>query len=1448
MKRTLGIDIGAETIKVVELTRQENQTPTWTRRSVVQHHKEPVATLEKILADYDWSTLYNAAVTGRLSRTVNLSRIPIKQSQIKGFEFLFGDKPATIVSIGSHGFSVLELRDTNIEMFRENSRCSQGTGNFLRQLVERFDMSIEDASALCTPVKKPAPLSGRCPVILKTDMTHLANKGEPRERILAGLFDAVCENVQVLIKPRVSPKEMVLIGGVTQAPRIQANFQLFAEKNGMSMLETGTDDNLYFEALGCASIALTQEAALPTMDTLFNPPEDHALETLPPLSNFLDMVERLKAAPKPKVTKKSRLILGFDIGSTGSKVVAVDAETKREIWEAYINTNGAPVAAAQNLMEQFANSEICDVPVVAVGATGSGREIVGSLLTTCYGAEKVFVLNEIAAHAEGAIHFDNRVDTIFEIGGQDAKYIRLTQGRVVDAAMNEACSAGTGSFIEEQGKKFQGIQNVIHLADEALQAEDGVSLGQHCSVFMAEIIDEAVASHVPQRSIIAGIYDSIIQNYLNRVKGSRSVGKVIFCQGMPFSSDALAASVARQTGAKVIVPPNPGTVGALGIALLSMKELKPSVTQGVDEGLDVQRFLNAEIVKKDVFTCKSTKGCGGSGNYCRIDRITTLVEGVEQKFTWGGGCSLYDKGTGKKKLPDLAPNPFKEREQLVLDICEQFVSRDGRPTIAVTDQFVLKSMFPFFTTFLYDLGFNLELHMTADQATLKRGIEDANVPFCAPMQQYHGIVSEMAETQADYLFLPMVRGTQRIGTEPWARLCPIVQGSADMLISDLGEINAKIISPIVNIGKKNFESPLFMKSMKALVEELGVSHLDWKSLVQKAAAVQEKFDRDCITVGEHALDFCDKTGVTPVVVLGRTYTIYNDVLNSNVPNILREQGAIGIPVDCYPLAPDAPIFPKAYWGYGQRNLRSAHQIRRTPGLYSLFCSNYSCGPDSFNVHFYNYIMEGKPAAIIETDGHSGDAGTKTRIEAFLYCVHEDQSMDSSIQNEPRDFMALQTATDELDDIMKRDATVLLPRMGPGAETLSGALRGLGMKAESLPLPDAEALSLGRRYTSGKECFPMVITLGSFLQRVLKDKDTDTNFTFFMPTANGPCRFGAYNVLDRIVFERLGILDKVGIWAPVDDDYFETVPDAFAAVAYAALASSDYLLEGLYTSRPVENRKGAAEEIWNYYRKELENMLEEYVRNSSLSMGVAISNIMSGSVFGITDLLKRAAKAYRSIMVDKDMPEVLVTGEMYVRCDPFSNDFVIDQLEKRGIRCKFAPFNEWLEYTDYQDGQIKQVSDWASSYLQGNMQHILYYSMADEMGWHTRTTVQDALVAAKPYIRESLSGESVLTIGGPLHEWRQNLIDGMVSVGPLECMPNKISENQLHHISEREGLPNLTLYLNGDPVDPEILDNFAYEIHAQFKRRKEGKKSLAPPPVFPRPRIWKSHSKFNPKDN
>lgn len=1425
--RFLGIDVGAETIKVVEVVKTESGLQR-ARSEVVEHLKEPGRILLELLSRFDWGSVHGAAVTGRLSRLVSLPRIPLKQAQARACRFLFGDKPFTIVSIGSHGFSVLELRGTGLEVYRENSRCSQGTGNFLRQLTERFDLTVEQASEISADVPDPAPLSGRCPVILKTDMTHLANKGEDRARILAGLFDAVCANVLNLVKPRLSPPDVLLIGGVSRSRRVRAYCEKFLSEKGLRLRPIDPTDAVFFEALGAAIEASENEIRIPELERLLEPETEVALERVPPLANALKMVRHLEPPARVSTDGSPRpIILGFDIGSTGSKLVAMDVEKKEMLWEAYRRTGGNPVGAAQDLMKRFTESHLGTWPVVAIGVTGSGREIVGSLMITCYGHAAVFIMNEIVAHAEGALHYDPRVDTIFEIGGQDAKYIRLAGGRVVDCAMNEACSAGTGSFIEEQGRKFAGLEDVVALGRTALTAPSGVSLGQHCSVFMAEVIDEAVASGVEQSAIIAGLYDSIIQNYLNRVKGCRSVGQVVFCQGMPFSADALAAAVARQTGSEVIVPPSPGTVGALGIALLarrflSIADLKP---------LDVSLFLGAKVEQKTTFVCKSTVGCGGAGNKCKIDSLKTVVGGHRQVFNWGGACSLYDKGVRKAKLPDRSPDPFREREELVQRLVAERPARNGHKSVAITDEFTLKGLFPFFAAFLYELGLDLKFFTGADHETLKQGIQEANVPFCAPMQLFHGLVSRMSADNPDLIFLPMLINLPAVRDEKLSKTCPIVQAAPDVISWGVGlRDNSRVISPIIQFGPGNLDSSAFVESCRKLAETLRASNREFEHAFAIAQKVQQDFDVQCIEVGRRALVFCEEHGVPPVVVLGRPYTIYNRVLNSNVPALLREQGAMAIPIDCYPVGPEQPVFPDIYWGYGQRILRAAHQIRRSPGVYGIYASNYSCGPDSFNLHFCTYVMDGKPFAVIETDGHSGDAGTKTRVEAFLHCVREDRH--SACAGPPAtDFDQLGRGRAGWNDVRKNREHVLIPRMGVAAQVVAACFRGAGIDAETLPMPDREAVRMGRRYTSGKECLPMCVTLGSLLQRLEREQDRTKRFVFLMPRATGPCRFGVYHMLDQVVVERLGLKDRVRIWSPNDVDYYEGLPQGFRILLYSGVTSADCLLQALLDVRPVEKARGAANEIYKRYLERLLNLLERAAADEP-SQAHALWQAIGGELFGLRNLLRDAANEFAAVKSDQRLPTVLVVGEIYVRLDPFSNDFIIDKLEQRGIRARLAPTTEWLEYVEecnLEDARGIAISQRLATRIQERISDIAYYAFAGPLGWPERAKIRETLQASSRYIRPALRGEAVLTFGGPVHEWHRGDIDAVVSVGPLECMPNKIAEAQFFHAAEQEKLLSLTLSVNGDPIALEVLDSFAFEVHARFAKR-QAQSNASPRPV------------------
>ncbi len=1414
MERFVGLDVGAETIKLAEVVRHGDSLRL-VRQAIVSHGKQPGARLLEILPSWEWDSIRNVVATGRLGRQLTVERIPTKQALLFGYTFLHGDRPATVVNIGSRGFSVLEIRAAERADYRESSRCAQGTGNFLRQLVERFSLTVEEAAAIAEPVRQPALLSGRCPVILKTEMTHLANKGERQERILAGLLDAIAESAEVLVKPRRSPPNILLTGGVTRARRVREHFRSFAERNGMSLVDGDLEQNLVLEAVGCAVHAARTQPGTPALCELIRPAERTPIETLPALRSALGRVRRM-ARPEPPAADGSNvshdMILGFDIGSTGSKLVALDVVAGEPVWEGYTRTSGDPVGAAQKLMSMFIEGPAGNCVVRGAGVTGSGREIVGSLMAICYGAGFVFVLNEIAAHARGAYHYDGRVDTIFEIGGQDAKYIRLMDGRVIDAAMNEACSAGTGSFIEEQGRQFEGVSDVAQLATIALDSDGSAALGQHCSIFMAQVIDEAVGANIPRERIVAGLYESVIQNYLNRVKGNRSVGDVIFCQGMPFTSDALAAAVARQTGAEVIVPPSPGSVGALGIALLAVGEIASTGT-----ALDPRRFLRARVESKDAFVCKSVAGCGGSGNKCRIDCLTTQLEGDRRRFTWGGSCSLHDKGTPTRKLPDRAPQPFRERAELVAATARRLSDRRGFRRIALSDDFQLKGMFPFFATYLHSLGLDLDVVEHGDHAALKRGIEGSNVPWCAPMQQYHGVVDVLAGREADLVFAPMIREMPRVACERASQLCPIVQGSADLLRCDLGtRLGERMISPVIDIGPGLLDAPVFLDSCRRLAAEVGVrKERVWRAAFEVARAEQLAFDQRLLDAGRAALERCAAEGLVPVVVLGRTYTIHDDLLNSNVPSILRDQGAIAIPLDCYPVAPRTPVFPNMYWGHGQRILRAAWQIRRSPGVYALFTSNYSCGPDSFMHHFVQDQMNGKPFSIIETDGHAADAGTRTRVEAFLHCIRQHNEGRGAPPAAER--LTVRAAT--LREIATSGERVLIPNMGDATRVVAAALRGMGVAAEALPEPESSALKLGRRHTSGKECLPMTLTLGSVLERLACERNGQ-RFALLMAGADGPCRFGVYKEMHQLVLERLGLSERVRIWSPPFGDYFQDVPPGLGTIIFAGSVAADLLRDMLHDVRARECRPGSADAAYEHHLGELTAIVES-AASGDLSGRRVLRETATGRIWGIAELVGRAARDFASLRGAADLPLVLVVGEIYVRSVASSNGRAVEALERRGVRAKVASFSEFLQYSDYIGARLKNrtAKERLESWVRRRIEVVCHAAASALMGWHISPPVREIVDAAGPWFRDALEAETVLTVGGAVHAWRNGEIDGVLSLGPLECMPNKLAESQLVHIGEQHDLLSLTLSVNGDPIDRESLDSFAIELHARHRARR-----------------------------
>jgi len=261
-------------------------------------------------------------------------------------------------------------------------------------------------------------------------------------------------------------------------------------------------------------------------------------------------------------------------------------------------------------------------------------------------------------------------------------------------------------------------------------------------------------------------------------------------------------------------------------------------------------------------------------------------------------------------------------------------------------------------------------------------------------------------------------------------------------------------------------------------------------------------------------------------------------------------------------------------------------------------------------------------------------------------------------------------------------------------------------------------------------------------------------------------------------------------------------------------------QALHDVRPVETRDGAANDLHRKWAERLWKRIEEATAGD-LSATRVLLEMASGRVYGFPALLRAAAEEFAAVKSQREVPNVLVVGEIYVRLDPFANDFVAEALERRGIRARLEPAAEFIQYSDYlafKNGQKRGPLDRLESAIRNRVVHLCHAAAGAVLGWPGHAEIPETLAAAASYMREELEVESVLTLGVPLHAWRKGEIDAVISVGPLECMPNKIAEAQFHHVSEREGLLSLSLSLNGDPIDPEVLDGFAFEVHQRFRKR------------------------------
>lgn len=881
----------------------------------------------------------------------------------------------TLFEMGGEAAKYLRLEPSaeskylGIVDYQSNGDCAAGTGSFIDQQASRLLYSVEEVGAAACAADCAARVAGRCSVFAKTDMIHAQQKGYSTEQILKGLCEAVARNFKSSIvkgKPVVPP--VAFVGAVSNNQGVRKALQeVFKLQDSQFFVP-----QLYgwLNAIGAALFEM-EEAQKPTfcgVEPLRNHDiARHHFASCDPLSleNVVLLRDRVEPAPHLEPGHRAEAYLGIDVGSVSTNLVVLDA-AGHLLKEIYVPTAGRPVevvnAGLQEIQAELGN--VLDIR--GVGTTGSGRELTGELV----GADTVN--DEITAHKTGAMHVSRElrmepVDTIFEIGGQDSKFIRIDHGVVVDFAMNEACAAGTGSFLEEQAEKL-GVSIKGEFARMALASKNPVRLGERCTVFMARDVSGLLLNGAPVGDLCGGLAFSVAANYLNRLVRGRKIGDVIFFQGGTAYNDAVSAAFAKILGKPIIVPPHNGVIGAIGMALLARERMQNSGHPSRFRGYDLSRvaFTSRDFV------------CRACSNYCEMKEF--VIE--DQKSYWGDKCSdKFRKRSHTDRQPvieDLIA--FRDKELLA----PLKAKNGGHGTVGIPRAMFFYDRFPFWCTYLQELGFDVVVSPSTDGHIVALGDELAIAQPCFPVQIAHGHVKALLELGVDCMLLPNVVNfetpDERVQSKlcPWNQTLPFVVRAAPRLES----ARSKLLAPTVHFryGRKRVE-----RELRGLARILDRTSGESDRATAAAYSAQQTFKQTLLRAGDTALQTLQSTGAPAIVLIGRPYNLYDRGANCDIPRKLRSLYGVNVlPFDFLRLDVEdiSSVNDNMYWSSGRLILAAATITRRYPNLHWVYISNFKCGPDSYIKSFMADASQ-KPGLLLQFDGHSNDAGYITRCEAYL---------------------------------------------------------------------------------------------------------------------------------------------------------------------------------------------------------------------------------------------------------------------------------------------------------------------------------------------------------------------------------------------------------------------------------------------------------------------------------
>lgn len=1383
----IGLDVGSTTVKIVIL---DDELKT-VHKKYQRHYSDIKKTLAEVLLEgidkinEDTATV---AVTG--SGGINVAKwlgIPFVQEVTAGAVAIEKLIPQTDVAIelGGEDAKITYLKG-GIEQ-RMNGSCAGGTGAFIDQMAALLNTDITGLNELAKEAETIYPIASRCGVFAKSDIQPLLNDGAKKSDVAASVFQSVVnQTISGLACGKPIRGKVAFLGGpLHYLSELRKRFIVTLNLKDDEIIFP--DDANLFVATGAALSDSRGEVSIAELKehiAHLSQIETHEVERLAPLFKdqedkkaFMERHAKAKIGTADLASHKGKCYLGVDAGSTTTKACLINE--KGEILYSYYNNNmGDPLKSVIGILKEIYSLMPKDAYIAKSTATGYGEHLIKAALKLDYGEI------ETMAHYKAAERMLPGVEFILDIGGQDMKCIRVKDGEIQSILLNEACSSGCGSFIENFATAL-GMTSA-EFAQLGLTAEHPVDLGSRCTVFMNSRVKQAQKEGASVADISAGLSYSVVKNALFKVikiRDPKDMGEKIIVQGGTFMNNSVLRAFELTCGREAVRPDKAGLMGAYGSALIAMNR---------DDG---EGSTVASLDQLESFTItKSTARCGRCSNNCLLT-ISKFGDGT--RFITNNRCER-GAGLGTKKS-DL-PNLFDFKYKLLFDRKSLSEDEADKGVVGLPRVLGMYENYPFWHTFFTKLGYRVLLSPPSSREIYELGIETMpSESVCYPAKLSHGHVEWLVQNGADIVFYPsMPYEMNNDGKGDNHYNCPVVATYGEVIknsIPELREKSVRFMDPFLPIYDKE-------RMLERLTEEfvpLGSKGEEIGAALAAAYAEDAKFKQTVRDKGEEVLKMLEKTGQRGIVLAGRPYHLDPEI-NHGIPEMINGYGFAVLTEDSVAHLGVGklvrPIRVCDQWMYHTRLYNAAAVVGEREYLELVQLNSFGCGLDAITTDQVQEILQGygRLYTVLKIDEVNNLGAARIRLRSLI-SVAEERRRDGYHSSSKYDGYHRQPLFTKED---KKTHTILAPQMAPiHFDLLEKAFNYSGYNMVVLKDYSKEVVDAGLKYVNNDACYPTILTVGSFMHALDSGKYDPDNVSILITQTGGACRATNYVGMIKKALKEGGYpqvpIISVNMVGMEKNPGFTYTP-ALVVRAMLSLIYGDTLSRCLYRVRPYEVEKGSANKLYEKWNEKLKEDMK------SLSPALFKKNI------------RQIVEEFDKLPVyDIEKPRVGIVGEIMVKYHPAANNFVVDLVEAEGAEAVVPDLMGFIYFIMDHANTRKELL---------TVSNARYFWMNKAI--HLLENLQ------KPYL-EAIKGTK---FGSPMRiSEMRTLVDGIVSTGniagegwfltaemvelmhsgvnniicmqPFACLPNHVTgKGVIGELRRRNPLSNI-IAVDYDPGASEV---------------------------------------------